>query len=86
VTRGRGYRHYCNCKIFQQQCCTNTGGNDYFRSRRHCVDYFQTLLVADKKDSDYSMEWKATYVFKRNSHGEWLCAIDNSYSTDLITK
>ena len=47
----------------------------------------QTLLEADKKnDSEYSMDRKATYVFKKNSHGEWLCAIDNSYGTDLINK
>jgi uncharacterized protein (TIGR02246 family) len=46
----------------------------------------QTLLSADKKDSDYSMDRKATYVFKKNSHGDWLCAIDNSYGTEIITK
>ncbi|HWP96939.1 MAG TPA: DUF4440 domain-containing protein [Syntrophomonadaceae bacterium] len=46
----------------------------------------QTLLAADKQDSEYSMDRKATYVFKKNSHGEWLCAIDNSYGTDLIKK
>ncbi len=46
----------------------------------------QTLLAAEKKDSEYSMDRKATYVFKKNSHGEWLCAIDNSYGTDLINK
>lgn len=46
----------------------------------------QTLLTADKKDSEYSMDRKATYVFKRNSNGEWHCAIDNSYGTDLIKK
>jgi uncharacterized protein (TIGR02246 family) len=44
----------------------------------------QTLLAADKKDSEYSMERKATYVFTKNPEGEWLCAIDNSYGTDLI--
>ncbi|MBV7504528.1 DUF4440 domain-containing protein [Bacillus sp. sid0103] len=44
----------------------------------------QTLLTADKKDSEYSMDRKATYVFKKNSQGEWLCAIDNSYGTELI--
>lgn len=46
----------------------------------------QTFLEADKKDSEYSMERKATYVFKRNPQGEWLCAIDNSYGTDLINE
>ncbi|MDR6123586.1 ketosteroid isomerase-like protein [Bacillus sp. SLBN-46] len=45
----------------------------------------QTFLEAEsKKDSEYSMERKATYVFKKNAQGEWLCAIDNSYGTDLI--
>lgn len=47
----------------------------------------QTLLEADnKKDSEYSMDRRATYVFKKNSQGKWLCAIDNSYGTELINK
>ncbi len=44
----------------------------------------QTLLDSDKKDSEYTMERRATYVFKKNAQGEWLCVIDNSYGTDLI--
>lgn len=44
----------------------------------------QTLLDADKNESEFSMDRRATYMFKKNSQGEWLCAIDNSYSTDLI--
>ena len=44
----------------------------------------QTFLESEVKDSEYSMERKATYVFKKNSQGEWLCAIDNSYGTDLL--
>ncbi|AEP89032.1 YybH family protein [Bacillus spizizenii] len=44
----------------------------------------QTLLDSDKKNSEYAMERRATYVFKKNAQGEWLCAIDNSYGTDLI--
>jgi ketosteroid isomerase-like protein len=30
------------------------------------------------------MDRKATYVFKKNLQGDWLCAIDNSYGTELI--
>ena len=45
-----------------------------------------TFLEADKEDSEYSMDRKATYVFKKNPQGEWLCAIDNSYGTELIHK
>ncbi|PLR89771.1 YybH family protein [Bacillus sp. T33-2] len=46
----------------------------------------QTLLDADKEETEYSMERRSTYVFKKNSQGEWHCAIDNSYGTDLIGK
>ncbi|MGE7879723.1 YybH family protein [Peribacillus muralis] len=45
----------------------------------------QTLINSDKTDSDYSMDRRSTYVFKKNSQGEWLCAIDNSYGTELIS-
>lgn len=44
----------------------------------------QTLLDAEKDESEFSMDRRATYVFKKNSEGQWLCAIDNSYGTDLI--
>lgn len=44
----------------------------------------QTLLDADNKDtSAYSMDRRATYVY-RNVNGKWLCAIDNSYGTTIL--
>lgn len=44
----------------------------------------QTLLDADnKQDSEYSMDRRATYVY-RKVDGGWLCAIDNSYGTTLL--
>lgn len=44
----------------------------------------QTLLDADNKDSsDYAMDRRATYVYKKVD-GKWLCAIDNSYGTTLL--
>jgi len=30
------------------------------------------------------MTRRATYVFKKSAGGKWLCAIDNSYGTDLL--
>lgn len=45
----------------------------------------QTLLAANKEDSEFSMERRATYVFKKQN-GQWFCAIDNSYGTDLLNK
>lgn len=44
----------------------------------------QTFLDANKEDSKYPMERRATYVFQKSTEGRWLCAIDNSYGTDLI--
>jgi uncharacterized protein (TIGR02246 family) len=46
----------------------------------------QTLLDTDKIEMEYSTERRATYVFKKNPQGRWLCAIDNSYGTDLINE
>ncbi len=44
----------------------------------------QTLLDADHKDtSAYSMDRRATYVYRKIG-GRWLCAIDNSYGTSLL--
>ena len=44
----------------------------------------QTLLDADNKESsEYSMDRRATYVY-RNIDGKWLCAIDNSYGITLL--
>lgn len=44
----------------------------------------QTLLDANNKEnSEYSMDRRATYVY-RKVEGKWLCAIDNSYGTTLL--
>lgn len=44
----------------------------------------QTLLDADNKEaSDYSMDRRATYVY-RKVQNKWLCAVDNSYGTTLL--
>ncbi len=43
-----------------------------------------TLLLAENgEQSEYPMERRATYVY-RKIDGRWLCAIDNSYGTSLI--
>lgn len=44
----------------------------------------QTLLDADNRDtSEFSMDRRATYVYRKVSD-KWLCAIDNSYGTTLL--
>lgn len=44
----------------------------------------QTLLDSkNKSESVYSMDRRATYVY-RKVDGQWLCSIDNSYGTALL--
>lgn len=44
----------------------------------------QTLLDSSNKDeSEYSMDRRATYVYRLVDE-KWLCAIDNSYGTTLL--
>lgn len=43
-----------------------------------------TVKANQNTDAPYSVIRKATYVFKKNESGNWLCVIDNSYGTDLL--
>ena len=42
------------------------------------------LKAVDKEGRDASAVRRATYVFKKDPAGRWLCVIDNSYGTDLL--
>ena len=45
----------------------------------------QTFVeAAAKTDSEYPTERAATYVFRKDINGRWLCAVDNSYGTGLL--
>jgi uncharacterized protein (TIGR02246 family) len=45
----------------------------------------ETLLgFVEKNGSSSSITRRATYVFRKGSAGQWLCAIDNSYGADLL--
>lgn len=56
-----------------------------------CIETGDTALILsqtfldtiNKETSEYSMERRATYIF-RKINGKWLCAIDNSYGTSLL--
>ncbi len=43
------------------------------------------IRAPGKPDIDFSSERDATYVYKKAPSGEWLCVIDNSYGTALLT-
>ena len=68
---------------FQNSMCLLKGRWSCWRGRYGLV-LSQTLLDADNKEtSEYSMDRRATYVF-RLVDGQWKCAIDNSYGTTLL--
>ena len=73
-------------KYFNNSIVPTQGDMIFLEAGDTALVISQTLLAADKDDPEYSMERRATYVFKKNSQGEWLCAIDNSYGTDLLKK
>jgi len=43
-----------------------------------------TLDAVDTAGADIATVRRATYVFRKSEDGRWLCAIDNSYGTDLL--
>jgi uncharacterized protein (TIGR02246 family) len=46
----------------------------------------ETLLEYVQPDgSQSSARRAATYVFREEADGRWLCVVDNSYGTDLLT-
>lgn len=42
------------------------------------------LDVAGPDGESISLNRRATYVFRKDVEGKWLCTIDNSYGTDLL--
>lgn len=42
------------------------------------------LDVAGPDGEPISLNRRATYVFRKDVEGKWLCTIDNSYGTDLL--
>lgn len=71
-------------KYFNDQVVPTQGEMIILEAGDTALVLSQTLLASEKKDSEYSMDRRATYVFRRNEEGKWLCAIDNSYGTSLI--
>jgi len=43
-----------------------------------------TLDAVDEAGAAASTVRRATYVFRKDAEGRWLCVIDNSYGTDLL--
>jgi uncharacterized protein (TIGR02246 family) len=61
------------------------------QGRMHVIEGGDTALVIMESLLDYveagadvSVARRATYVFRREADGRWVCTVDNSYGTDLL--
>ena len=69
---------------FQNSLVPTQGRMEILEAGDTALVLSQTLLTAEK-ESDYPMERRATYVY-RKVEGQWLCAVDNSYGTTLLER
>ncbi|WP_435609670.1 YybH family protein [Pseudomonas knackmussii] len=44
----------------------------------------RTLVAGETEEGPQVQARKATYVFRREADGQWRCAVDNSYGSDLL--
>ena len=59
--------------------------NDNYEGGDTALVLANTLVRAKQKaDSEFAIDRKATYVFRRYPDGKWRCVIDNSYGTGLL--
>jgi uncharacterized protein (TIGR02246 family) len=61
------------------------------QGRMEVIEGGDTALVVMESTLDYmdagrkvSTTRRATYVFRKEAGGRWLCTVDNSYGTDLL--
>jgi uncharacterized protein (TIGR02246 family) len=44
----------------------------------------ESTLAYDEAGEHVNVTRRATYVFRREAGGRWVCTVDNSYGTDLL--
>lgn len=71
-------------KYFDNSIVPTQGKMEFLEAGDTVLVISQTLLDANNaQESEYSMERRATYVY-RLIGGKWLCVIDNSYGTTIL--
>lgn len=70
---------------FQDQLNVRQGLMEVIEAGDTALVIMETLLdTTDESGVATSIVRRATYVFRRQTSGRWLCAIDNSYGTALL--
>lgn len=71
-------------KYFDNSIVPTQGKMEFLEAGDTVLVISQTLLDANNaQESEYSLERRATYVY-RLIDGKWLCVIDNSYGTTIL--
>lgn len=70
---------------FQDQLHVRQGKIEVIEGGDTALVVMETLLdTTDESGVTTSTLRRATYVFRRDASGSWLCAVDNSYGTALL--
>lgn len=71
-------------KYFDNSIVPTQGKMEFLKAGDTVLVISQILLEANNADSsEYSMDRRATYVY-RLINDQWLCVIDNSYGTTIL--
>lgn len=72
-------------EYFQGQLIVEQGDMQVIEGGDNALVIMETVLhFPDGQGSKVTATRRATYVFRQESQGRWLCTIDNSYGTSLL--
>ena len=71
--------------FFQEQLIVEQGEIIVIEGADNALVIMETVLHSlDEKNQSSKQDRRATYVFRQEPDGRWLCTIDNSYGTSLL--
>ncbi|MDX6916242.1 SgcJ/EcaC family oxidoreductase [Pectobacterium carotovorum] len=70
---------------FKNQLIVEQGNMQVIEGGGDALVIMETVLhYPDEQGSIVTTTRRATYVFRKDANGNWLCTIDNSYGTTLL--
>ncbi|MBS4432946.1 SgcJ/EcaC family oxidoreductase [Pectobacterium punjabense] len=88
VARGKGDIRKAFIAIadyFKNQLVVEQGNMQVIEGGGDALVIMETVLhYPDDQGNSVTTTRRATYVFKKDADGRWLCTIDNSYGTTLL--
>ena len=72
-------------EVFDHRLSVSQGETMVFESGDTALVVMETILdTVNPEGEAVSTTRRATYVFRQEVDGRWLCVVDNSYGTDLL--